>query len=301
MEEEAHADHHMGHASGTHAVSSAADNGNDGEMAHSTDHDMDAGHHAEIHAGAHEGDRIHTEFTGGAHAGHGSIAAYETMAPDWLVSGLSDRLDADGNMTPALIGSGHQDHSMGEFINVHEVVEAAEAMGIDAEQFIRDFVADNSNFNSALHHDSAKLTGAVTVLNDMVAAVSMGGLRGDPETLELIMGSATNAALAGDGAALRQILVDAGGDVSMMTDQMLVNVWSGNAHFYNHSVLMGSEGLGGELTHLRSLNDNAMDGTVAGTRGGYNDKGEYRQRSGSEFEFFDNSNAFLDKFSYVMP
>ena len=72
---------------------------------------------------------------------------------------------------------------------------------------------------------------SLAVLNDTMAAMTLGGLEGDPNQLGLIAGIATNAPLARDTDARRQILYDAGGDVNVMEHDELLNIWGGNSPF----------------------------------------------------------------------
>ena len=228
-------------------------------------------------------------------------------APDWLVDWLGDGVMADGTVMSLGVGhNGHADGSMGTLLNVHDVYGAAVDMGLDAERFVTEFSSDLDHFNDPRHVDWWYTASTLAVLNDLTAAATMGGLDGDFRTLELIQGAATQAAFRGDGAAIREILVGAGGDPSPLTDAQLVDVWGTNSHHYNHNALKvhASDGSnhGFKLTHLRSLNDHAMDGTEPGTRGGYNDRGEYRERpQGNEDGFYDYARAFLDEQAAVLP
>ena len=236
--------------------------------------------------GSHAGHGQSSHGSGGAHGAGGGSAlrdpVYAERAPDDIVAGLGGLVDAEGNVEAANKGqhSGHAGHEMGHELNVHATYEAASAAGIDADQFIGDFVADDSNFNPNQTTEQ-KYAGALTVLNDMTAAVTMGGIEGDLGEISTIAGSATEAALAGDADALRGILTDAGGDVRHMSDDMLLNTWATNSHMYNHSIL-NVESDHFALTHLRSLNDNASDGTEPGTLGFYNDKGAWPQWGAQE-------------------
>lgn len=226
-------------------------------------------------------------------------------APAWILEGLGDRVDAEGNISPGDGGtSGHQTHDMGTELNVHELFDVVETLqeagfNLQAEEYIRDFLEHETYINNSSHLDSTKMTGALTALNDVLAALTFGGTRGDPEALELLAGAATNAAFDNDGARIRDILSERGSPIlDTLSDEQLVNIWSPNAHFYNHSVLQGEAA---DLTHLRSLNDDAQDGTEPGTRGGYNDKGAFRQRTDSEFEFWENSTAYMDSIAEFLP
>ena len=214
---------------------------------------------------------------------------------------------SDGTVMSLGVGhNGHADASMGTLLNVHDVYGAAVDMGLDAESFIRDFSSDLDHFNDPRHVDWWYPASTLAVMNDLTAAVTMGGLDGDWQTLELIQGAATQAALAGDGAAVRQVLTTAGGDPSPLTDDQLVAVWGTNSHHYNHNALRvyaeDGSNHGFKLTHLRSLNDHALDGAEPGMRGGYNDRGEYRERpQGNEDGFYDFSRPFLQEMANVLP
>lgn len=243
----------------------------------------------------------------GMHDDHSGSAVVSGAAPDWLVESLDGGIMADGTVMSLGVGhNGHADASMGSLMNVHDLYGAAVDMGLDADTFIREFSSDLDHFNDPRHVDWWYPAATLAVMNDLTAAVTMGGLEGDTRTLELIQGAATQAALAGDGAEVRKVLVAAGGDPSALTDDQLVTVWGTNSHHYNHNALKvhaeDGSNHGFKLTHLRSLNDHAMDGTEPGTRGGYNDRGEYRERpQGNEDGFYDYARAFLDEVSDVLP
>lgn len=243
----------------------------------------------------------------GMHDDHSGSAVVSGAAPDWLVESLGGGITADGTVMSLGVGhNGHADASMGSLMNVHDLYGAAVDMGLDADTFIREFSSDVNHFNDPAHVDWWYPAATLAVMNDLTAAVTMGGLEGDTRTLELIQGAATQAALAGDGAEVRKVLVAAGGDPSALTDDQLVTVWGTNSHHYNHNALKvhaeDGSNHGFKLTHLRSLNDHAMDGTEPGARGGYNDRGEYRERpQGNEDGFYDYARAFLDEVSDVLP
>lgn len=220
-------------------------------------------------------------------------AIFQTRAPADIEACVAPRSNANGSVEPSYSGGlGHQTPAMGEKLNVNEVWEGATGMGIDAAGFIQSYTSNVRNFNFD-HSSDKKCAGALAVLNDLTAIKMMGGIDGDPDQLELLQGSATNAAFAGNGAEIRELLASRGGNLTGVTDQQLVNVWSVNSHYYNHTILnVDTECF--TTTHLRSLNDQASDGTVPGTRGGYNDKGAFRERRSYETEYFDRAKACYD-------
>ena len=130
----------------------------------------------------------------------------------------------------------------------------------------------------------------------MAAITTLGGLSGDHGgPLELVLGSATNAALAGDAAGVRAALEGNGGDTSALTDELLVSMWSTNSHYYNHAILNVTLG-GFKITHLRSLNDRGQDNNPQWTRGGYNDKGQW-----PEWEMYTKGTSFLSENARFLP
>lgn len=236
-------------------------------------------------------------------------------APEWIVEALSGGVMGDGTVMSLGVGhNGHADDSMGTLMNVHDVFGAAEAAGLDAEGFLTAFMADMDHFNDPRHVDWWYPAASLAVMNDLTAAVTMGGLDGDHGTLELIQGAATQAAFRGDADDLRAVLAGAGGDPGPLSDAQLLAVWGTNSHHYNHNALRvhadDGANLGFKITHLRSLNDHALDGTEPGTRGGYNDRGEYPEwyaggQGGGFGEgddgFYDKARAFLDEMAGILP
>ncbi len=224
----------------------------------------------------------------------GSVAV--TKAPASVLNMCGGLVDGQGNGKAMMVGGlGHQYPEMGKLMNVHDVWEGATSVGIDAQGFFDSFTADNGNYNPG-QPDDKKCLGALTVLNEMAAVTTMGGLSGDhggPQ--ELVMGSATNAALKGDAAGVRAALEGNGGDTSGLSDDLLVSMWSTNSHYYNHAILNVTLG-GFKITHLRSLNDRGQDGNPQSTRGGYNDKGQW-----PEWEMYTKGNQFLSENARFLP
>jgi hypothetical protein len=253
-----------------------------------------------------------TAMEGMDHAGHSEVGDHAGMdhdakmdhsngliaegkAPQSLIDGFGDWVDADGKVRSANVGGHanmHHDHVMGHEMNVNATYEAAQAAGIDAMGFVDQLRSSDANYNPG-QSDEQKYVGAMVVLNDAIAAKTMGGLNKSDEAINKIAGDATNAALNHQGAELRNILTEAGGDVSNLSDNMLVNVWSTNSHMYNHAIVNVSTDHFA-LTHLRSLNDKAEDGTAPMTLGFYNDRGEWPQ-----WDAHEDSRQFLSKMNIV--
>jgi hypothetical protein len=179
---------------------------------------------------------------------------------------------------------------MGHALDIDDTIAAAEAMGMDAMGFLSQYTQDESKFEGAWN-DQLKMAGSLTVLNDAVAAKTLGdAINMDNDALSKVAGDATIAAIAGDGATVRSVIDNAGGDTSALSDNMLAQIWGTNSHMYNHATL-NYKGPDFGVTHIRSLNDNADDGTERGTLGFYNDKGEW-----PEWDSHENLRKFMDQY-----
>jgi Glycosyl hydrolase family 9/Ca-dependent carbohydrate-binding module xylan-binding len=220
----------------------------------------------------------------------------KSKAPASVISMCGGLLNGDGNGTPLMNpGQGHQTPEMGKFLNAHDVWEGATSVGIDAQGFFDSFTSNNGNYNPGQTSEQ-KCLGALTVLNEMAAITTMGGLSGDHGgDTELVMGAATNAAFAGDAAGIRSALEGNGGDTSAVEDDLLVSMWSTNSHYYNHPILNTTLG-SFKITHLRSLNDNSGDANPKSTRGAYNDKGAW-----PEWEMYTKGAQFLSENAAYLP
>jgi hypothetical protein len=203
---------------------------------------------------------------------------------------MGDRVDAEGNVKHAMPGSvhggtGQTDGTAGPSMNVNEVAEAAEAMGVDVAKFTEDFVGDPSNFTQNQSPEQ-KRVGSVMALNELIAAKNINQLGMSSDEVSKLSGKATEIARGGGsveerGAQLRSVLEGAGGDLGNMTDAQLVDVWKSSTHATgNHAILTGDAGA---LSHLRSLNKpDAADGTGGERLAYYNDKQDWPQHGAKE-------------------
>jgi hypothetical protein len=221
-------------------------------------------------------------------------------APEEIYNTLGDLLDSEGKIElidrSFIDGNGHSGHTghtgpeMGHALDIDDTIAAAEAMGMDAMGFLSQYTQDESKFEGAWN-DQLKMAGSLTVLNDAVAAKTLGdAINMDNDALSKVAGDATIAAIAGDGATVRSVIDNAGGDTSALSDNMLAQIWGTNSHMYNHATL-NYKGPDFGVTHIRSLNDNADDGTERGTLGFYNDKGEW-----PEWDSHENLRKFMDQY-----
>jgi hypothetical protein len=220
-------------------------------------------------------------------------------APQEVYDALSNKIDDDGTielLDRTFIDGGHTGHTghtgpeMGHALDIDDTMAAAAAMGMDGLSFLNEYTQDESKY-SAAKTDDLKMAGALTVLNDAVAAKTLGdALYMDNDKLSKVAGDATIAAIAGDGAKVREILDDVGANTAPLSDNMLAQIWGTNSHMYNHATL-NYKGPDFGLTHIRSLNDNADDGTERGTLGFYNDKGEW-----PEWDSHENSRKFMERY-----
>jgi len=103
---------------------------------------------------------------------------------------------------------------------------------------------------------------------------------GDEETAMKVYGSLKLAAIDGDGAAIRSILEENGGDTMGLSDQALVDTWGVNEHEGLHEIIFGNLDQVANAVHMTSLNrDDGMNAPIGepGTVGGFNDKGQFPQ------------------------
>lgn len=165
----------------------------------------------------------------------------------------------------------------GEPLNINEIAESAKAMGMseqDIEKFVDDFTSDPKNFNPGQTEDQ-KRVGAAMVLNDMIAAENVNQLGLGEDELRKVSGDAVQAAQAGEGDQLRDILEKAGGNTGNMTDEQLINTWSPSSHPLNHEILSGDAF---QLTHLRSISaPDAADGSGSDPVGYMNNEADWTQ------------------------
>lgn len=206
------------------------------------------------------------EVHGHSTAGIDSAGAYENDyggagAPASVIEALGDQIDGDGNLVDlSEHDKGNASHAMGAPLNVNAVFDTAEALGIDAERFVDDFVNDRNggdvtNFSRDDLSTEEKHTAAVAALNAYTLGEMVGGDFGDNvEEARAFTGEAANLADAGDVAGLRAHLESSpGGDASRdVPDEALLNAWSAEMHPVQH-LYMNPDSDFYELTHATNV------------------------------------------------
>lgn len=172
--------------------------------------------------------------------------------------------------------SGHQHAHHGRVLNTNELDSIATTLGIASMQDLIPKLDKINAYNPGQPQDR-KEAGAYLALSMLAKFVVMPPAKfSDSSAASIAYGQLKTQALGGDAKAVRDSLKKFGGDPGKLSDQQLIQLWSGNEHQNLHGILFGNVDIRNAV-HATSLSDNNGADKTKTNLGGFNDRGEWPQ------------------------
>lgn len=193
--------------------------------------------------------------------------------------------------------SGHQQPKDGRILNKIELEAVFDVLNLPKieHMIVR---LDGIHAYNVNQSPVQKEAGAILALSTFAKFLIMSPFKfkDDEQTAGAVYGDLKVKGMLGDAAGIREVLTKHDGDPKTLTDEQLIQLWSGNEHQNLHAVLFGNDDVKHAI-HATSLSDNNRANPDQLQLGGFNDRGEFPQwgwfRASKRFMFLV---SFLNKY-----